>query len=178
MKTHGSGEQVREEPGDLAQEGALGLHASKLLEEGEGHDLGIREFFEGFVVSSFGVEPVVSIVYSAEQNGEGLFQEGQVWGKLGLGHPMLLWSGSDRMASFLHCQTSQHTSSSTKPPLLTSVGPAVSTEEIRISVDHVLEKAIGDNWQKALDADNLHMEFQTPNSYREIIQMRHPELRE
>jgi hypothetical protein len=37
VKTHGFGEQMREEAGDLAQERTLGLHATKLLEEGEGH---------------------------------------------------------------------------------------------------------------------------------------------
>jgi hypothetical protein len=39
VKTHDPREQVAEEAGDLAQEGALALHASKLLEEGEGYDL-------------------------------------------------------------------------------------------------------------------------------------------
>ncbi len=74
---------MREEPGDLAQEGALGLDTSKLLEEREGYDLRIREFLEGLVVATFGVEVVVGVVYSAKQNGHGLFQEGQLWGKLG-----------------------------------------------------------------------------------------------
>lgn len=54
---------------------------------------------------------------------------------------------------------------------------AVSATEIRVSLDHIAEKAIGDNWTKALDADNLRMEFAMPNTYREIIQARHPELR-
>ncbi len=65
-------------------------YPSELLEEGEGYDLRIRELFEGLVASTFGVELVVGVVYSAKQNGHGLFQEGQVWGKLGSGHPMLL----------------------------------------------------------------------------------------
>src|SRR5829696_5431217 len=111
MEAYDPGEQVREEPGGLAQEGAFGLHTSKLLEKSEGYDLRIRELLEGLVASPFGVEPVVDVVYVAEQYGYGLFQEGQMWGKLGLGHPMLLWSGSGRMASFLHCRTAQHTSS-------------------------------------------------------------------
>lgn len=51
-------------------------------------------------------------------------------------------------------------------------------QETRISLDHVLEKAQGDNWQYALDADNLKMEFHNPNSNRETVQMRHPDLRE
>ena len=49
MKTYGSGKQMREEPANLAQERTLGLYPSELLEEGEGQDLRIREFFEGLV---------------------------------------------------------------------------------------------------------------------------------
>jgi hypothetical protein len=52
-------------------------------------------------VASFGVEPVVSVVYLAKQNGHSLFKEGQLWGKLGLGHLKLLWTGRSRMALFL-----------------------------------------------------------------------------
>jgi hypothetical protein len=73
VEAYGSGEQVREEAGDLAQEETLGLHAPKLLEEGEGHDLRIGEFLEGLVAAPFGVEPIVGVVYPAEQNGNGLF---------------------------------------------------------------------------------------------------------
>jgi hypothetical protein len=86
MKAYDPRKQVREEAGNLTQEGAFRLHTSKLLEKGEGHDLRVRKFFESLVASPFGVEPIVSVVYSAEQNGHGLFQEGQLWGKLGLGH--------------------------------------------------------------------------------------------
>ena len=39
-------EEVAEKAGDLAQEGARGLHAPKLLEDGEGDDLGVRELLE------------------------------------------------------------------------------------------------------------------------------------
>ena len=39
MKTHHPGEQVREEPGSLAQERALALDTPQLLKEGEGYDL-------------------------------------------------------------------------------------------------------------------------------------------
>jgi hypothetical protein len=42
----------------------------------------------------------------------------------------------------------------------------------------VEEKAQGNNWQKALDANNLQMEFARPNTERENKQMRHPELRQ
>jgi hypothetical protein len=61
-------------------------------------------------------------------------------------------------------------------PLL-NTGADVSVTEIRVSLDHIVEKAIGENWRRALDADNLRMEFAMPNTYREIIQARHPELR-
>jgi hypothetical protein len=61
-------------------------------------------------------------------------------------------------------------------PLL-QTDAAVSATEIRVSLDHITEKAIGDNWTKTLDAENLRMEFAMPNTYREIIQARHPELR-
>ena len=63
VKTDGCGEQVREKAGDLAQEGTLGFNTSKLLEEREGYDLRVSELLEGLVVTSFGIEPVVSIVH-------------------------------------------------------------------------------------------------------------------
>jgi hypothetical protein len=63
-------------------------------------------------------------------------------------------------------------------PLLKDVSPDIPDAEARISLDHVEEKGQGDNWQKALDADNLRFEFGMPNTTREIKQMRHPELRE
>jgi hypothetical protein len=83
MEAYDPREEVREEPGSLAQEGAARLHASKLLEEGEGYDLRIREFLEGLVASPFGVEPVVNVVHSAEQNGQGSSRRakrGVIWG--------------------------------------------------------------------------------------------------
>jgi hypothetical protein len=67
MKAYDPRKQVREEAGNLTQEGAFRLHTSKLLEKGEGHDLRVRKFFESLVASPFGVEPIVSVVYSAEQ---------------------------------------------------------------------------------------------------------------
>ncbi len=53
----------------------------------------------------------MSIVDEAEKDGDRFFQEDELWGMLGLGHPMLLWTGRSRMASFLSQQTLQHTSS-------------------------------------------------------------------
>ena len=66
----------------------------------------------------------------------------------------------------------------TTAPVLAGVGPNIPVQETRISLDHIVEKARGRNWQKALDADNLRLEFERPNSQREVIQSRHPELRE
>jgi len=65
----------------------------------------------------------------------------------------------------------------TTAPVLADTPTGISAQETRISLDHVVEKAIGNNWQRALDADNLRMEFHNPNSYRETIQSRHPDLR-
>ena len=65
----------------------------------------------------------------------------------------------------------------TSAPLLTGAQSTIAVEDTRISLDHVVEKAQGDNWKKALDADNLRMEFASPNTEREIKQRRHPELR-
>jgi hypothetical protein len=60
---------------------------------------------------------------------------------------------------------------------LGGVKKGIPKQEYRVSLDHSFEKARGDNWMRALDADNLVFEFHNPNSYREIVQMRHVELR-
>lgn len=60
-----------------------------------------------------------------------------------------------------------------RAPFLRVSSPAIPDEEIRLSLDHIQEKAIGDNWRHAIDADNLRFEFQNPNSFREIVQRRH-----
>jgi hypothetical protein len=110
MEAHDPREQMREEPGDFAQESALALDAPQLLEEGEeGYDLRVRELLEGLVASSSRVEPVVGIVHWAEQNGNGLFQEGRPWGKFGSGHLKLLWAGNSDGPRFT-LQTTQQTS--------------------------------------------------------------------
>lgn len=67
-------------------------------------------------------------------------------------------------------------------PWATMVTPNAGPGSVQVmrlppGLDHILEKAIGDNWRRALDANNLRMEFSMPNTYREIIQARHPELR-
>jgi hypothetical protein len=48
-------------------------------------------------------------------------------------------------------------------------------EQVRVSLDHVVEKSADS--LRALDAENLQLEFHDANSMREIVQMRHPELR-
>jgi hypothetical protein len=60
---------------------------------------------------------------------------------------------------------------------LGGVKPDVPRQEITLSLDHAFEKARGENWKIALEPDNLVFEFHNPNSFREIVQMRHPELR-
>jgi hypothetical protein len=65
----------------------------------------------------------------------------------------------------------------TTAPMLAGVRPDLPDRMIRLSLDHIREKAIGENWRYALDEDNLEITFQDPNTLREIIQMRHPELR-
>jgi hypothetical protein len=62
-------------------------------------------------------------------------------------------------------------------PTLAGTDPKLKRAETTISLDHEDEKAIGDNWKKALDPDNLQMRFAMPNTDREIRQARHPELR-
>jgi hypothetical protein len=82
-KIHHTGKQLREEAGGVSEEGALGLHASKLLEEREGKDLRIGELLERRVAPPFGVEPLVGVVDEAEENGESLFQGRRSRGNLG-----------------------------------------------------------------------------------------------
>ena len=77
MKTHYAREQVREESLGVAQEGALALHAPKLLQESEGYDLRIREPLEGLVAPPFRVEQRVGIVDEAEEDGQSLFRLGE-----------------------------------------------------------------------------------------------------
>src|SRR5215210_2617934 len=88
-----SGEQVREEPLGVAQEGALRLYASQLLEECQGDHLRVRESLYRLVVSSTGVEQRVSVVHEAEEDGQSLFRLGEAWGMVGLGHLLLLVVG-------------------------------------------------------------------------------------
>jgi hypothetical protein len=75
MEADDLGEEVAEKAGDLAQEGALGLHAPKLLEDGEGDHFGIREPLEGSVEIRLRVEDSITVVDLAEQSDDRFFQE-------------------------------------------------------------------------------------------------------
>jgi hypothetical protein len=55
METHRSREQVSEEPLGVAQESAFAFDAPKLLEEGEGDDLRVRESLYCLVASKAAV---------------------------------------------------------------------------------------------------------------------------
>jgi hypothetical protein len=100
IEPHYPRERVREEPFCVAQEGALALHPTKLLREGEGDHLRVREPLEGFVASGMRVEQSVGVVYEAEEHDKSLFQAGEGGGMLGLGH-LLLLAVASRMALFL-----------------------------------------------------------------------------
>src|SRR5215210_6859141 len=108
MKAEDPREQVGEEAGDLAQEGAFGFHPSELLKEREGENLGVRELLERSVEFSSWVEMDVGVVDPAEQDGEGLFQEGEPCGMLGMGHLILLWTGSQMASVLSHQPRNRH----------------------------------------------------------------------
>jgi hypothetical protein len=69
-----------------------------------------------------------------------------------------------------------------KAPLLKVIDPPpglglpkaseIPIQERRLSLDHNLEKAIGENYRKAIDADNLTFELHNPNSNRETVQVK------
>ena len=65
-----------------------------------------------------------------------------------------------------------------RAPSLQGTDPKLKKAETKVSLDHIKEKAISDNWRKALDADNLQFEFAMPNTHREIKKARHPSLRQ
>ncbi|MEV4559242.1 pre-toxin TG domain-containing protein [Kitasatospora sp. NPDC049285] len=48
----------------------------------------------------------------------------------------------------------------------------IGVQERRVSLDHNLEKALGENYRKAIDADNLTFEMHNPNSNRETVQVK------
>jgi hypothetical protein len=94
MKPHDPGEQVREKPLCIPQEGAFALHAPQLLQQGEGQDFGVRKPLYGLVASSaVGVEMSVGVVYEAEEDDQGFFRVGEAWGMVCVGHLFLLGEG-------------------------------------------------------------------------------------
>ena len=48
----------------------------------------------------------------------------------------------------------------------------LGVQERRLSLDHNLEKALGENYHRALDADNLTFALHNPNSNRETVQVK------
>jgi hypothetical protein len=58
-------------------------------------------------------------------------------------------------------------------PNLETSNPNVNPGDVKVSLDHIDEKAQGDNWKRAIDGDNLRFEFADPNTFREIWQVRH-----
>ena len=93
-------EQLTEEALGIPQERAFALHAPKLLQEGEGDDLGVRKPLYGLVASSAaGVEEAVGVVYEAEKHRQSLFQVGERVGMLGVGHPRFLSSPASMSCS-------------------------------------------------------------------------------
>jgi hypothetical protein len=107
MKPHHPGEQLREEPLGIAQERALALHATELLQERKRDYLRVREPFERLVASKMGVEELVSVVYEAEEHGYHFFQIGERGGMLRMGHLLLLVVGS-LMAPFVLLNHATH----------------------------------------------------------------------
>src|SRR5215212_10796627 len=104
------GEQVREQPLGVPQEGAFALNPTKLLEEGKRDDLRVGEPLYGLVAMGVGIEQRVSIVYEAEEGDDRLFRSVEASGMVLVGHPELLWSGVGRRALFLSQPTTQQTS--------------------------------------------------------------------
>jgi hypothetical protein len=99
VQPHHAREEVGEEPRRVPEEGPLALHAAQLLEEGEREDLRVREPLERGVDLGPRVEEAIGVVDEAEQHGHGLFQAGRLWGRVRVGHLLLLVAGS-RMAPF------------------------------------------------------------------------------
>jgi hypothetical protein len=84
------GEEVGEEPGSIAQEGALTLHAPQLLKQREGYDVRVRKLLQALVTPTVRVDVLVEIVHQAEQDGECLFYESGPSDMPGSVHLMLL----------------------------------------------------------------------------------------
>ena len=83
VKSYHPWEQMREKPLGISQEGALRLHATKLLQEGESDDLRVRELLERGVSLPPRIEEGVGVVDEAEQDGQSLFRLGEALGMVG-----------------------------------------------------------------------------------------------
>jgi hypothetical protein len=59
-----------------------------------------------------------------------------------------------------------------RAPLLQVTATDIPMQERRVSLDHNLEKALGDDYKKAIDVDNFTFEFHNPNSNRETVQVK------
>jgi len=81
---------MREKPLGISQSGALRLHGTKLLQEGEGDDLPIRESLERLVTVAVRVEQGVGVVDEPQHDTQSLFRLGEPLGVVGLGHLLLL----------------------------------------------------------------------------------------
>lgn len=60
----------------------------------------------------------------------------------------------------------------TAPVVRTNGRRLLPIEQRRVSLDHLRERALGDNWRHALDADQLALIPSAPNSARESTQVR------
>lgn len=58
------------------------------------------------------------------------------------------------------------------PVVRTNGNRTLPVEELRISLDHLAEKAVGENWRRILDPDNLALVPSAPNTAREVEQAR------
>ena len=59
-----------------------------------------------------------------------------------------------------------------RAPVLKVNKPGIPIQERRVSLDHNLEKALEENYKRAIGADNLTLELHNPNSNRETVQVK------
>ena len=110
--------------------------------------------------------------------GRGLYQRAQryFWDYVRADAESVTWL--DDIGFELRASGAAHISLNDTGRAADDAGRALGDIDTRVTLDHILEKARGDNWRLALNGDNLRFEFHLPNSEREISQMRHPDLRE
>lgn len=81
------------------------------------------------------------------------------------------------LVSYLHNAGIEFEPTHRAPLIQVSDPVAIPWYERKLNLDHIREKAIGDNWLHALDANNLELAPQGANQYREAKQARLPQLR-